>query len=74
MPGEFIFPKHSNEGKLTSQQEWPTRNNVCVLEPATIVVFEEGLTVDATTIFDDSWIFDRTDNEDENELLRRCSG
>ena len=31
MPGELIFPKHSNEGKLTSCQEWPTRNNFCVL-------------------------------------------
>jgi len=31
MPGEFIFPKHSNEGKLTSCREWPTRNNFCVL-------------------------------------------
>jgi len=54
MPGEFIFPKHSSKGKLPLQQEWPTRNNFCVLAPATIVVFEEGLTVDATTIFDDS--------------------
>ena len=74
MPGKLVFPKHSSKGKLTSQQEWPTRNNVCVLEPATIVVFEEGLTVDATTIFDDSWIFDWTDNEDENERTRRFSG
>ena len=31
MPGEFIFPKHSNKGKLTSCRECPTRNNFCVL-------------------------------------------
>ncbi len=31
MPGEFIFPMHSNEGKLTLCWEWPTRNNFCVL-------------------------------------------
>jgi hypothetical protein len=53
MPGKFIFPKHYNKGKLTLRQEWPTRNNFCVLAPTTIVVSEEGLTVDTTTIFDD---------------------
>ena len=72
MPGEFIFQKYSNKGKLTSLQEWPTRNNFFVLAPTTSVVFEEGLTVDATTIFDDSWIFNQADNEDEDELLGKA--
>jgi hypothetical protein len=54
MPGEISVPKHSSKGKSTLQKEWPTQNNFCVLAPATIVVFEEELTVNASTIFDDS--------------------